>query len=167
MAETNMDTTEAREPTRTELLDWVEKLAFRLSEVGSLPLIAARILGWLMVCEPAEQSADEIAEAIGASRASLSTNLRLLTAIQMVGAVSRPGKRIRYYRIEEDAWEAAIRVKIAALASFRHMAEDGMTLIGADGERTRRLRLTRDAFEWLQRTFEDAPPLSKSQNEDS
>ncbi len=156
----------SREPTRAELLDWVEKLAFRLSEVGSLPLIAARILGWLMVCDPAEQTADEIAEAIGASRASLSTNLRLLTAIQMVGAVSRPGKRQRYYRIEEDAWEAAIRVKIAALASFGNMAADGMALFGADTDRTRRLRLTRDAFDWLQRTFEEAPPLSSSRNKD-
>ncbi len=148
----------SRQPTRTELLDWVEKLAFRLSEIGSLPLIAARILGWLMVCDPAEQTADEIAEAIGASRASLSTNLRFLIAIQMVGAVSRPGKRQRYYRIEEDAWEAAIRVKIASLAGFGRMAEDGMALFGAETEKTRRLRMTRDAFDWLQTAFEKAPP---------
>ncbi len=147
-----------RNPTDAELLDWVEKLALRLTEIGGLPLIAGRILGWLMVCEPAEQTADEIATAIGASRASLSTNLRFLTAIKMVGMVSRPGRRQRYYRIEDDSWEAVIRVKIESLASFRHMAESGIALFGLGSERTRRLRQTRDAFSWLHDVFENAPP---------
>ena len=154
-----------RTPTDAEILDWVEKLALRLSEVGSLPLIAGRILGWLMVCEPAEQTADEIAKAIGASRASLSTNLRLLTSVRMVGMVSRPGQRQRYYRIEEDAWEAAIRIKIASLASFRHMAEDGIALFGADADRTKRLMLTRDAFSWLHDVFSSAPPPTDKNRE--
>ena len=76
----------------------------------------------------------------------------------MVGMVSRRGKRQRYYRIEEDAWEAVIRIKIASLASFRHMAEDGIALFGPDTERTRRLMLTRDAFSWLHDVFASAPP---------
>ncbi len=153
-----MATSSDKNPTDAEILDWVERFALRLSDVGSLPLIAGRILGWLMVCEPAEQTADEIAEAIGASRASLSTNLKLLTSVRMIGIVTRRGKRQRYYRIEEDAWEAVIRIKIASLASFRHMAEDGIALLGPQNDRTRRLELTRDAFSWLHDVFASAPP---------
>ena len=45
-----------------------------------------------MICDPAEQSPAEIAAAIGASRASLTTNMRLLIAsglVQLIVAVVR------------------------------------------------------------------------------
>ena len=55
-----------------------------------MPLIAGRILGWLTIAVPAEQSAGQIADAIGASRASLTTNLRLLSSVGFVTALTRP-----------------------------------------------------------------------------
>jgi DNA-binding transcriptional regulator GbsR (MarR family) len=61
------------------------------AEHYGLPPIAGRILGWLMICETPEQSAGEIAAAIGASRASLTTNMRFLTASGFVRRLTRPG----------------------------------------------------------------------------
>jgi hypothetical protein len=60
-------------PGREELLGWVERIAAYVAAQDGVPLIAGRILGWLMICDPPEQSAAERAEAIGASRASLTT----------------------------------------------------------------------------------------------
>ena len=45
------------------------------------------------------------AEAIGASRASLTTNMRLLIASGLVRRLTRSGGRTAYYRIDDDMWE--------------------------------------------------------------
>ena len=66
---------------RDDELAWVERIAKYCADQDGLPMTAGRILGWLSICVPAEQSAAQIAEAVGASRASLTTNLRLLSSV--------------------------------------------------------------------------------------
>ncbi|WP_454856348.1 GbsR/MarR family transcriptional regulator [Promicromonospora soli] len=66
--------------TPDPVLEWVERVSMYLARDG-VPPIAGRVLGWLMVCDPPEQSAAQISDATGASRASLTSNLRLLTAM--------------------------------------------------------------------------------------
>ena len=90
-----------------EVLEWVERIAKYCSDQDGVPLIAGRVLGWLMICDPPEQSAQQIATAIGASRASLSTNLRLLGSVGFVRA-SPPASRTVYYRVDDDAWEKVV-----------------------------------------------------------
>jgi hypothetical protein len=110
-------------------------------------------LGWLMVCEPAEQSAAEIADAIGASRASLTTNMRLLVVGGLVRRRTRPGQRTAYYSVDEDTWRRAVDHKLASLAAFRDIAADGLDLIGPDSERAGRIRAAHDTFDWLGKLF--------------
>lgn len=133
----------------SEVAQWVERVATFCAEQYGMPPITGRILGWLMICEPAEQSAAEIAEAIGASRASLTTNMRLLTAGEYVRRSSRTGERTAYYRIDPDAWRRAVRRKLASLDSFRDITGDGLGLLGADSPRATRIRSAHDTFEWL------------------
>jgi hypothetical protein len=76
-------------PDQAQLLQWVEQVTAYLTRDG-FPPIAARILGWLLICDPPEQSAAEIAAAIGASRASLTTNMQVLTVMGVVSRHSRP-----------------------------------------------------------------------------
>ena len=83
-----------------QLLGWAERVATFFAEHYGLPPITGRILGWLMICDPTEQSAGEIADAIGASRASLTTNMRFLIASGLVRRLTRPGGRTSYYRID-------------------------------------------------------------------
>ncbi|WP_220040063.1 GbsR/MarR family transcriptional regulator [Nonomuraea aridisoli] len=82
---------------REALLEWVERVAMYLARDG-VPPIAGRVLGRLMVCDPPEQSAGQISEAIGASRASLTSNLRLLTSMGFLTWRSRPDERTACYR---------------------------------------------------------------------
>ena len=76
---------------RAPLLAWAERVATFFAEHYGLPPITGRILGWLMICDPPEQSAGEIADAIAASRASLTTNMRLLIGSGLVRRLTRPG----------------------------------------------------------------------------
>ncbi|MQA08593.1 MAG: transcriptional regulator [Pseudonocardiaceae bacterium] len=124
-----------------------------------VPPIAGRILGWLMICEPPEQSARQIGESIGASRASLTTNMRVLITMGFVSRRTHPGERTGYYRIVDGAWEKVVRRQIATLASFCEITTDGMDLVGSDGARAARLREAHDVFDWMAKVFDDAPPL--------
>ncbi len=144
-------------PSHESLLEWVERVAMFLANDG-VPPIAGRVLGWLMVCEPAEQSAGQISEAIGASRASLTTNIRVLMTIGFVERRTRPGQRTGYYRLKDGAWEAVVRRQIASLVSFREVATDGLALLGTERARADRVREARDVFDWMAEVFEQAPP---------
>ncbi|WP_228000759.1 GbsR/MarR family transcriptional regulator [Nocardia australiensis] len=131
-------------------LEWVERVAtFCIEEWGLTP-ITGRILGLLMICDPPEQSAGQIAEAIHASRASLTSNMRLLTTIGLVRKARIPGDRTAYYRIEDDAWQKVIHRKIASLGAFGDIAEDGLALVDdTNSARTERIRAAQQALTWL------------------
>ena len=132
---------------------WVERVAAAFAQHFGLPPITGRVLGWLLICDPPEQSAGEIADAIGASRASLTTAMRLLTVGELVRRSHRPGERTTYFRIDNDAWEKVIRQRIAAMASLREITQDAMTLIGSDTPRAARVRATHAFFGWLSDVF--------------
>ncbi|HSR80620.1 MAG TPA: MarR family transcriptional regulator, partial [Hyphomicrobiaceae bacterium] len=109
-----------------DVLSWVERVATFFAEHYGLPPITGRILGWLMICNPPEQSPAQIAAAIGASRASLTTNIRLLIASGLVHRLTRAGGRTTYYRIDDDTWEKVIRRRIASMMSFGALTQDAI-----------------------------------------
>jgi DNA-binding MarR family transcriptional regulator len=138
-----------------ELRAWVENVATYFTQHYGIPPIRGRVMGWLMICEPAEQSAADIAEAIQASRASLSGALQVLTASGLVQASTRPGVgRTTYYRITDDAWAAILRQRFAGLASFLTITEQGLRLFPADSPARGRVLAAHGLFSWLQREIE-------------
>lgn len=147
-------------PGREELLQWVEQVTAYLARDG-FPPIAGRILGWLLICDPPEQSAAAIAAAVGASRASLTTNMQVLTIMGVVSRHSRPGERTAYYRIEDQAWERLVRQRIAGLAQFCEITSAGMALVGPGSPRANRIRAAHETFDWMARAFADAPPMPR------
>jgi len=151
----------AKPPTRPNpqhLEAWVERVAAAFAQHFGLPPITGRILGWLLICDPPEQSAGAIADAIGASRASLTTSMRLLTAGEFVRRRHRPGERTTFFRIDDDAWERVIRQRIIGMASLREITEDAMALIGPDNERASRVRAAHAFFGWLSEAFAARSP---------
>ncbi|MGA8112667.1 MAG: hypothetical protein WCA46_03280 [Actinocatenispora sp.] len=136
------------DPRPEQLQRWVERVAAFCADEWGLPPITGRILGWLMICHPPEQSAGEIAATIRASRASLTSNMRFLTTIGLVRRTRRAGDRTAYYRIEEDAWHKVIQRKIDSLGAFGDIAEEGLTLVG-DGPSAVRIHAAGESVTWL------------------
>ncbi|MEV1167642.1 helix-turn-helix domain-containing protein [Nonomuraea sp. NPDC049784] len=151
---------------RERILDWVERAAMFCTDEYAVPPIAGRVLAWLMICDPPEQSAGQIAEAIGASRASLATNIRLLTDAGFVRRRTRPGQKTNYYRVDDDAWERVVRRRVAGLAAFREITAAGMELTGPDAGRTRRLRVAHNVFDWMDKAFAGMPGPSSEEDTD-
>ena len=138
-------------------LAWVGRIGDFFEANYGMPPITGRIIGWLLICDPPEQSAADIAAAIRASRASLTTNLRILTGTGLVRRLRRAGERTAHYRIDDDAWESVIRRRVASLAAIESLTEEGMRLVGPDAARAARLRSTREVFAWFERLLANTP----------
>jgi len=92
---------------------FVERMGL-LWEGQGLPRIAGRMLGFLTLQgEPA--TLDEIAAALGVSKASVSVDARRLERLGLVDRVSRPGDRRDYYVIGEDLLAHALELRLESM----------------------------------------------------
>ncbi|ROS41403.1 GbsR/MarR family transcriptional regulator [Amycolatopsis thermoflava] len=139
----------SNQDNQDDVLRWVERVATFCVEEWALPPITGRILGLLMICDPPERSAGEIAEAIQASRASLTSNMRFLATIGLIRKVRVPGDRTTYYRIEDDAWHKVVQRKLDGLSAFDDIADEGMALASGNGLDAQRIRSAQRALTWL------------------
>jgi DNA-binding transcriptional regulator GbsR (MarR family) len=87
---------------------FVERMGLMM-EADGLPRSAGRIFGFLLLAET-PFSLDEMAEKLQVSKASVSTNARLLEQAGLLERISSPGDRRDYYRMRPDAWEQMLRV---------------------------------------------------------
>jgi DNA-binding transcriptional regulator GbsR (MarR family) len=115
--------------------DRKEKLKFFFEDVGLLfeqwgmPRMAGRILGWLMVSDPAQQTAAQLAEVLGASKGSISTNIRLLVQSGIIEKVGLPGERSAFYQLSDDPMQKLMHMEISSIRSMRQMAERGLDIL--------------------------------------
>ena len=58
-----------------------------LLEQGGILAWPGRIVGWLLICDPPHQSTSQLAQVLGASKASISTMTRLLIQMGLVEQV--------------------------------------------------------------------------------
>ena len=84
---------------------FVEEMGQMLASYGMTPM-AGRMWGWLLICEPAEQTASEIADALHASRGAISGTARLLANAGMIRRTTRRGDRRERSRSPCDAPDA-------------------------------------------------------------
>ncbi|ANY06661.1 GbsR/MarR family transcriptional regulator [Pseudonocardia sp. HH130630-07] len=126
-------------PTEREL-DLVDEIAASFEREG-LPLITGRVIGWLLISDPPEQSAADLAAVLGVSRSSISTATRMLTPGGLVERVRRRGERVELFRIAPDGWSRMLADRYARATAFREVLEHGLEAL-ADEPAARRDRLT-------------------------
>lgn len=111
-----------------ELRDWVERLSMVLERDG-LPRMAGRIFGWLHVCDPPEQSMEELAAAVHGSKASMSTMTRLLVQADLVEKVRHPGARRDVFRIRVGQWRRLWESRMQLLQETAVLTARGLELL--------------------------------------
>jgi DNA-binding transcriptional regulator GbsR (MarR family) len=109
---------------------FVERWSRILASEG-LPPVAGRLWAWLLICEPPDQTVDEISEVIGASRGAISGAVRMLEPSGLIVRTKRPGDRREHWRTSPDAVIHMLEAKERATRpSLR--ALDDMLLAYAD-----------------------------------
>src|SRR5579859_1637614 len=81
-----------------------------------IPRMTGRVLGWLLVCDPAEQTAAQLAEELGASKGSISGATGMLVRAGLVDRLHVRGERADRFRIRPEAWDEQIRDQGASQA---------------------------------------------------
>ena len=122
--------------------DYADEVGTVLSQLGLTPAYG-KLLGWLLVCDPPSQSSGQLAEALGLSKGSVSTGMRMLERAGLVQRVPAPGRGHAYQMLPD----ALVRATDPAAKHLmmRDLMDRGLAMLGDDGSpRARRLRITRD-----------------------
>ena len=135
-----------------------------LFEGFGLPRMVGRVLGTLLISDPPDLSAEELAEALQASRGSISSATRTLITLGLVQRRTKPGERRDYFRMKPDAWNELMRHEMESLARFRRMAERGLELASSDSlEAQRNLEEMREFYIYWEK---ELPALLERWEED-
>ncbi len=123
-------------------------------EQSGLPRMAGRIFGWLLISDPPHQSTGELAEALLASKGSISTMTRLLIRVSLIERFSLPGVRRDYFRIRLGASHQLLKDSLAQTTAFRQLMERGLELTEGKAPLTRQgLEEMRDMYAFFEREF--------------
>lgn len=135
--------------THDHILQFAEELG-QYFESRGLGRTSGKILAWLMVCEPAEQSMDDIAGGLGLAKSTLSPELRLLTTSRMIEKLRLPGQRRDFYRMTPGFWSASIESALDEFVWMRTIARHGLDLLeGQPAERQVHLREMFEMYDFL------------------
>jgi predicted transcriptional regulator len=111
-----------------EIHRFIEAIGGYFTQYG-LARIAGRLLGLMLVVDR-PLTLDDMAAALGVSRASISTNIRVLESVGFVDRVTVPRDRRDYYRCSSDPWEARIRSGVVQIDMLGAIARRGLAAIG-------------------------------------
>lgn len=140
---------EDRERRRAERL-LVEEFGLLLEEMGGTRM-EGRVLAWLLLADPPEQSLTEIAAALGVSKAAVSTASRSLLQSHAVERVVEPGRRGDYYRCIPGKFENVLGID--HVIAFGRLVDRGLELV-AERDQTHSnyalLREMRDFIDFLE-----------------
>ena len=131
--------------------EFVEEMGQFLASLGMTPM-AGRMWGWLLICEPPEQTAAEIADALHASRGAISGTARLLANTGMIRRTTRRGDRREYFSAPPETFESFLESAGRIYRQFREMAERGLEAMADRPPESRaRLEEFRDVFAFVER----------------
>lgn len=134
-----------------ELVSFADEIGLLYEDLGQ-PRIRGRVLGWLLVCDPDYQSAEDLATVLRVSRGSISTTIRLLVRAGLVERQTIRGNRRTYYRIRPDSWTAVFEERTQTAKRMRELAERGLELLdGEPAERQRRMEELHDLTTFYER----------------
>jgi len=110
----------------------------------AMPRAMGLVLGYLLVCEPAQQTSATMQKELELSAGSISGMIGMLVDSGLVARVKKPDDRKWYYFIAENSWQRTIQMRFESIKRFRDAAQKGMAV--SDNYRMRELYKTFDYF---------------------
>lgn len=127
----------------------------RFFEANGLSRMAGRVMGHLLICDPPEQTFDDLVAAVAASRSTVSVATQLLVRLGLVERFSVPDERRDRYRLRDDAWTTLLQQDVSTARQLRQFADDGLHLVESQPRAvSARLRAMKDFYVFLERAYE-------------
>ena len=112
-----------------ERAQYVERWARTLEAQGQ-PRIAGRVYGHLVTAAEPYLSLQDLADQLGVSRASISTNTRRLVEVGLISRVPVPGSRGEHYTADPSAARRMVEGALAGIRELEALSREGVTLLG-------------------------------------
>lgn len=109
----------------TETHEFINDVSALGYDLG-LPKSAAKVLGYLLVCEPRAQTAKDIAVILRMTPGSVMSALDHLKHLDFVRTRRRKGEIL--YEFEENSWITALHNRLSSVSRIVEQAEAGMQL---------------------------------------
>ncbi|HUB75340.1 MAG TPA: transcriptional regulator [Solirubrobacteraceae bacterium] len=130
---------------------FVEQLGMQFELEAGAPRMVGRVFGWLLVCDPPEQSAAELAQALQASRGSISTATRVLMRLGLIERGRARGERFDRFRAHPEAWDEHLWREDQFSAPRRVIAAGLEALADEPPARRARLQELDSIYAWWER----------------
>ncbi len=136
-----------------EEMHFIEDIGLYFEQMG-LPRMAGRILGALLISDPASQSITDLGVKLNASKSSISIMARLLMERGLIERVASPIPRRDYYRFKPGGWVTYMRQWLGLMSGLHQITERGMQIM-ADKPEPLKLRLqeAHDLFSNVEQEF--------------
>ncbi len=133
-----------------ETKHFIEDIGLFFEQMG-LPRMAGRILGVLLISDPAAQSITDITQELQASKSSVSIMARLLVENGLIERVASPIPRRDFYRFRSDGWVQYLRRWLELMRALHTITERGIELMNTSQINNKeRLLEAHDLFSMLE-----------------
>ncbi len=127
-----------------QLWRFVDTYGEAMAKTYGVPRMTGRVLAWLLVCDPPEQTAAQLADALDASKGAISGATGMLVRVRLVDRLHIRGERADRFRVRPEAWDDQVRDQ--SVESTRAVLALGLEALAAESP-MRRARLEElDAF---------------------
>jgi DNA-binding transcriptional regulator GbsR (MarR family) len=127
-------------------IEFLERSSALTDLTGLAPSVAKLFL-WLVVCEPPQQSTEQLRQTLGLSAAAVSTATSILTSRGLVERVTPTGDRRFSYRLHPRGWERLMRFRLEATTNLRTIFD---TALESAPEPQPRLADLRAMYAWFE-----------------
>ncbi|MCI2416810.1 MarR family transcriptional regulator [Saccharopolyspora sp. K220] len=134
--------------------EFVDRMGLCMEKFGASRTMG-RVYGWLMICDPPDQSMTEMASTLEVSKTSISTVVRLLHDAGMVERYPAPNRE-HHYQITSGGWSQVLRVQMASARGAIEAAEFGLSILATERiAQQERLAEFRDLFQFQEQETEE------------
>lgn len=138
---------------RDEEAAFVDAMGQYLGTYGLSPM-SGRLWAWLLICDPPEQSATDLAEALKASRGAISGAAGSLSAWGIIRRMRRRGDRREYFSIPSGAFDSLLRGAGAGYNRLLDITSQGLAAMSSAPPQARlRLEEVHDATAFIATAF--------------
>ncbi|MFN8192387.1 MAG: MarR family transcriptional regulator [Nocardioidaceae bacterium] len=135
-------------PRDAEIDRYVERMGGALTEAG-LPRLPSRVFAALTADDDGRMTADELAQALRVSKASISGAVKFLAQVSFIHREREPGSRRDVYVVDEDAWLNALQRTDQTYAPMIAALGVGLAAVDPESSAHRRLVLARAFLEFV------------------
>jgi len=134
-----------------------ESMGAHMAEEHAMSHMAGRVFGALFISDSPEQSIDELAASLRASRGAISMATKELLRTRVIEKRGRAGERRQYYRLRPHLWSRLYLERTSNLEEHVRMAEEGLEMMrGEPTEAMERLMEMAAFFRFLQEIMPEA-----------